>query len=474
MFRVRHRGKGDGGSTLSSSLRNGNQLPRMLGPFDAAALVISNVIGIGIFTTPGLVAQLVPHPLLMLGLWLLGGGLALVGASAYSELAALRPRAGGEYVYLHQAFGSLPAFLSGWTSFAAGFSGAIAAGAVGFAAYLSHYIPRAGDTRPLLSIPLFLGTLEVSSRSIVALSCIALLSAIHLCGLAPGRIVQNTLAGLQVLALLLLIVLGFSLGHGSIKHFAVFSGTAKPFGLLLALVPVMFTYSGWNAAAYVAEEIREPSQNVPRALALGTCGVTVLYVLLNSVYIYAAPTTELSRSINTGELAARALLGERATSVITPVILVALAGAISAMILAGPRVYFAMARDGLFPIPLGRVHPRFQTPVAAILAQAIWSGVLVISGTFDQILLFTGFAVVLFSGIAVLSVFVLRWKLRNEPRRVRAWGFPWLPAIFVAVSLAMVVNAFRQQPKPSAAGVLVIAAGLPVYWWFVRQVSQGH
>jgi basic amino acid/polyamine antiporter, APA family len=457
--------------SASSTPALGDRLPRKLGPLDAAALVISNVIGVGIFTTPGFVAQLVPHPLMMLGLWLLGGVLAFVGASAYSELAVLRPQAGGEYVYLREAFGSLPAFLSGWTSFVAGFSGAIAAGAVGLAAYLSHYVPLAGDTRPLLSVSLFFTTLEISTRSIVALICIALLSAVHIRGLAPGRIVQNTLAGLQVSALLILVVLGFSLGHGSKAHFAVLPGAVKPVTLLLALVPVMFTYSGWNAAAYVAEEVRDPCRNLPRALALGTFTVIALYLLLNSVYIYAAPTSELASSINTGELAARALLGEPAARVIMPVIIVALAGAISAMMLAGPRVYFAMARDGVFPTRAGKVHRRYLTPATAILAQALWSGILVISGTFEQILLFTGFAVVLFSGIAVVSLFVLRWKLRDEVRSVRAWGFPWLPGVFVAVSLAMVVNAFREQPRPSAAGALVIAAGLPVYWWFVR---RGH
>jgi APA family basic amino acid/polyamine antiporter len=465
-------------------------LARSLGPLDAAAVIVSNVIGVGIFTVPGIVAQMVPHPLLMLAAWLAGGLLAFAGANAYAELAARRPHAGGEYVYLREGFGPLAAFLTGWTSFVAGFSGAIAAGAVGFAEYLGRYSPRFADTTPLVSLPLYVVTLELSPRALVALVVLFVISAVHIRGLGPGRYLQNTLTALKLLALLALIGFGFALGTGSFANLTAAADPARPrpemSGWLLALIPVMFTYSGWNAAAYLAEEIREPGRNVPRALALGTAAVVALYLLLNVLYLYALPGETLAGTIRAGDAAAEALFGARGAQWLTPLFLIGLAGSISAMILAGPRVYFAMARDGLFPGAAARVHPRFQTPAAAIAAQSLWSALLVLTGTFEQLLLYTGFAVVLFSGLAVLALFLIRRRggfippEQNDGRReaapttetthFRCWGYPVTPAIFVLASLAMCVNAIQRDPRPSLAGLAVMAAGLPVYWWFRHRV----
>jgi APA family basic amino acid/polyamine antiporter len=353
--------------------------------------------------------------------------------------------------------------LSGWTSFIAGFSGAIAAGAVGLATYLGHYIPPAADNRPLLVVPLLFANLNFSPRTITACLVILLLSAIHVRGVGPGRHLQNALTVLKLLALFFLIVLGFALGRGSVANFSARPGHLAPLGCLLAMVPIMFSYSGWNAASYVAEEIREPTRNVARGLALGTGSVIALYLLLNAVYLYAIPPQKMTGSINTAEVVAEALAGPVGGKLITPVILVVLAGGISAMILAGPRVYFAMGRDGVFPRGIAKVHMRYRTPAVAITAQAIWSIILVLSGSFEQLLLFTGFAVVLFSGLAVLSLFLLR---RAHPAQLHtgAWGYPWAPAVFVLLSLAMVANMFVVAPKPSLAGIALIAAGVPVYW----------
>ncbi|MGH9493083.1 MAG: APC family permease [Terriglobales bacterium] len=447
-------------------------LDRALGPVDAAALIVSNVIGIGIFTTPGIVAQMVPDPLAMLATWIAGGALAFAGASAYAQLAALRPHAGGEYVYLREAFGPLAAFLTGWTSLVAGFSGAVAAGAVGLIAYLGRYLPWIDDPTPLASLPLGVATLEFSPRTLAAVAIIFALSAIHIRGLGPGRALQNTLAGVIVLALVLLIGLGFSAGAGSLHHLAMPAARTQPMGWLLALIPVMFTYSGWNAAAYVAEEVRQPRRNVPRALALGTFTVVLLYLLLNLLYLYALPPARLAGVINAGNAAAEALFGAGAAGALTALMLVALAGGISAMIVAGPRVYFAMARDGLFLAAAAKVHPRFRTPVTAILAQAFCSALLVVSGKFEQLLIYTGFAVVLFSGVAVLALFVLRRRHPQEAEQLQAWGYPVAPALFVAACLAMVLNAVWERPGPSAAGLAVMAAGVPVYLWWKKRGTR--
>jgi len=442
-------------------------LSRRLNAVDGAALVVSNVIGVGIFFTPGIVAQLVPNPLAIFGVWLAGGVLASIGASAYSELAARRPRAGGEYVYLREAFGPLAGFLTGWTSFVAGFSGAIAAGAVGMAAYLGRFIPAAVDPKPLFKIPLYVTSLDVPASKIIAILVIFAISGIHICGLGPGRLVQNALAGTKVAALVLLILLGVTLGSGSAKNLSI-GGPVLPTNWLLALIPVLFTYSGWNAASYVAEEVRDPARNLPRALALGTGATVAVYLLLNFLYLYAMPAERLAGIIGGGDAVAESLFGPRAAGAVSALMLVALVSSISAMILAGPRVYYAMARDGLFFRSAADVHPRYHSPAKAIIAQAVWSGILVLSGTFQQLLTYTGFAIVLFGGAAVAALFVLRRAKKSEDLPFRTWGYPVAPAIFVMVSLAVVLNGFWLSPGPSAAGLLIIAAGVPLYLWARR------
>ena len=450
-------------------------LDRRLGTFDAAAIIISNVIGSGIFLTPAVVASLTGEGWTLLAVWLAGGAIAFAGAMAYAELATLHPHAGGEYVYLREAFGPLAGFLTGWTSFVAGFSGAIAASAVGFASYLGRFVPAAGDTRVIVRVPLGVVDVTVTPQALVAILTILLLSWIHVRGLGPGRIVQNVLAGAKVTGLVALVVLGFTIGDGSWHHFG---GTAAAgpaaSGFLLALVPVMFSYSGWNAAAYVAEEVREPARNVPLALSIGTISVVLLYVALNVLYVYAMPVRELaavpgSRLMDT---VAERLFGFVAGDVLALFTIVSLAASISAMVIAGPRVYFAMARDGLFVPSASTVHPKFHTPASAILAQGVWSGVLVLSGTLSQLVSYTGFAVVLFSAIAVLALFVLRHRHPDAPRPFRALGYPWAPASFVGASAVIVMNEIWRNGPTAAAGLAVIAAGVPAYFLVRRRARR--
>ncbi|HEY2431180.1 MAG TPA: amino acid permease [Vicinamibacterales bacterium] len=431
------------------ALPAGAFLERRLGAFDAAAIVVSNVIGGGIFFVPVIVAQLVPNPGALLAVWVAGGTLALFGAMAYAELAAVRPHAGGEYVYLRDAFGPVAAFLTGWTSFIAGFSGAIAASAVALADYVTRFVPGAAHARPVL-----------------ALTAIAALTLVHVRGVGPGRLVQNLLAGLKVAGILIIVAAGFAFGHGHAENLTP-AGHAAAVPWLLALVPVMFTYSGWNAAAYVAEEVRDPSRNVPLALGLGTLAVVAIYVLLNALYLYAIPVGELS-AVPGGRLldtAAERMFGVAAGHLLAVFTIVSLSASVSAMILAGPRVYFAMARDGMFVRAAGRVHPRFHTPAAAIIAQSIWSAVLVLSGTLSQLVSYTGFAVVLFSAVAVSALFVLRRRdaLGRAPA-FSAIGYPWAPALFVIASAVMLGNEVWRNPLPTLVGSALIAAGVPVYF----------
>jgi APA family basic amino acid/polyamine antiporter len=444
-------------------------LDRRLGPLDAASIVVSNVIGGGIFFVPILVAALVSDARAILFVWALGGALAFAGAMAYAELAALRPHAGGEYVYIRDAFGPAAAFLSGWTSFVAGFSGAIAASAIAVADYTGRFLPAAGDGSPLLTVPLPGIPLVVSRKTIVALMVIGALTIIHIRGLRLGRVVQNGLTAVKVAALVLFVALGFTIGHGVTAQI-VAPGTAGIAPMLLALIPIMFTYSGWNAGAYVAEEVRDPERNVPLALGLGTLAVIVIYLSLNALYLYALPPAELAAvpGARLTATVAERLFGVVAGGLLAAFTIVSLAASMSAMMIAGPRVYFAMARDGVFAAPAREIHPKFRAPTQAIIAQAIWSGVLVLSGTLSQLVSYTGFAVVLFSAIAVAAVFVLRRRVPTEPRPFRAWGYPWAPATFIVASALMLANEIYRSPQTSVAGLAVIAAGVPMYLWMRR------
>jgi len=450
-------------------------LDRRLGPLDASAIVISNVIGVGIFTTPGIVASMLPNSMAMLGVWALGGALAFAGALAYAELAAWRPQAGGEYVYLRESFGSLAGFLTGWTSFVAGFSGAIAAGAVAVAVYLDKFIPGAGDGTAIAAWSVGPFGIAVSPRAMVAIVTIVVLALVQARGVGPGRLVQNSLTMMTVLCLGGFVVAGLIVGQPLPSPVEQLNHAPPANGWLIAMVPVMFSYTGWNAAVYVAEEVRNPTRNVPLALALGTASVVALYLALNALYVRIVPQHELVGAIGVGEIAAGRLFGSAAEAMFAGLAILIILSSLSAWTLAGPRIYFAMARDGVFLQSAARVHPRYRTPVIAILAQTLWAALLVLSGTFEQLLTYTGFSVILFSALAVFSLFFVRIRGKDTDT-FRAWGYPWAPAVFCAVSFAIVANTIVSAPGPAFAGLAVMAAGVPVYWWTrkrIRYVDDG-
>jgi APA family basic amino acid/polyamine antiporter len=445
-------------------------LERRLGPLDGAAIIVSNVIGGGILFFPVLIAASVPDATLFLSTWLVGGALAFCGAMGYAELAALRPRAGGEYVYLREAYGPLVGFLTGWTSFVAGFAGAMAANAVFFVLYLDRFVPGVNNPTPFFAIPIPYVGITVSRQTLMAIAVVWAFAFIHVRGVGPGRLVTNVLATLKVTAFLIFIALGLSIGAGSTANLTGSAGPVTITSYLSAFVLVMFTYSGWNAAAYMAEEIRDPGRNVPRALAIGTAAVVVIYLLINALYIYVIPIGEL-RQVQ-GSLLDRVadrLLGARAGDVMGVVSIVSLAASINAFTFAGPRVYFAMARDRVFFPAAAHVHPKYATPARSIIAQAIWATLLILTGSLDALGNYVGFAITLFAGIAVAAVFVLRAREPNAPRPFKAIGYPITPAIFVIASLAIVLNAIFTRPLVTGLGLLVILSGIPLYYWFNRR-----
>ncbi len=454
----------------------GPGLERRLGPLDAAAIIVANVIGGGILFFPPGIAANAPTNWLFLSTWVAGGFLAFCGAMAYAELAALRPRAGGEYVYLREAYGGLAGFLTGWTSFIAGFAGAIAASAMIVPFYLERFAPGAANSTPWVQIPLPYLTLTVSNQSMIAIAIVWLLAFVHIRGVGPGRVVSNALTILKVGALLAFIAVGLAMsGSVATPPAAQSAGTATMTGWFLGLIVVMFVYSGWNAAAYMAEEVRDPGRNLPLALALGTGAVTLIYILINVLYLRVIPIQELvTIKGSVLDVAAERLIGVRAGDVMGIISIVSLAASVNAMTFAGPRVYFAMARDGVFLPAASRIHPTYKTPWVSIAGQAAWATVLILTGSLDALGNYVAFAITLFAGIAVGAVFVLRARDPHAPRPFKAVGYPWTPAIFVFFSFVMVVNAIYREPRVTGLGLLLIAAGIPLYFWFTRRAKSGR
>lgn len=424
------------------------ELVRQIGWRTAAMVVIANMVGSGIFTTTGFMARDLGSPWRVLALWVAGGCIALAGALAYAELGAALPEAGGEYVYLREAYGPLPAYLSGWTSFFAGFSGALAAALFGFSAYLQRALQ---------------GVMALPDARVVALATLWALTAVHVVGAGPGGKVQRVLTAATVVAIVVLVAAGFAAGDGSTANFlasAPAEGSAA-----VSLIFVLYAYSGWNAAAYLAGEIHAPERGIPRALLCGTTVVMALYVALNALYLYALPIPQMAGVLEVGERAVAALFGNAAARIVGGIIALAILSSASAMVLTGPRVYYAMAGDGLMPRRLGAVSPRFGTPAAAILLQSAWTSVLILAfGVFEPVVVYTGFAVTLFSAIAVAAVLVLRAR---RPMMQRPFSMPagvGLVAVYVSVSAWIVAHVLVNRPMEALLGLATVGAGAPLYY----------
>lgn len=432
-----------------------DSLRRSAGLDTAAALVIANTVGSGIFTTSGFIARDVGSPWWLLGLWIAGGLIAFVGALSYSELAAAMPEAGGEYVYLREAYGPLLAYLSGWTSFFVGFSGAIAAAALAFVGYLHQLAPIPDSSAP--------------SGKLAAIAVLAVLTAAHVAGLRFGGIVQRLLTLGTVGAMVALIGCGLASGRGDLGHFA--SRVPAHGYAAVALIFVLYAYSGWNAAAYIAGEVRDPGRNLPRALLLGIGVVMVLYVGMNLVYVYALPIPAMSGVLALAEKSSMKLFGPAAAAVVTAILALAILNSASAMVIAGPRVYYAMACDRVFPAGLGLVNPFFGTPARAMVLQGAWSSILILFfGAFEKIVLYTGFAITIFSGLSVAALIVLRIRRPAMARPFRMPGYPWLPAAYVLILSWIATYTMVGRPAEALVSLAVVGFGLP--WYFLGKLFQ--
>ncbi|MEJ2717629.1 MAG: amino acid permease [Deltaproteobacteria bacterium] len=444
-----------------------SDLKRQLGLFSATILVVANMVGTGIFTTPGFVIRELGTPFTMLLCWIVGGVFALSGALCYGELGAAYPEAGGEYVYLREGFGKWLGFLSGWTSLIVGFSAPIAAASMAFAAYAFDTMSIAPG--PLVSLTLFgVPIASLSALTVVATGTIVILSGVHSYSLLFGARVQNALTVFKIAIILAFVIAGFTMGRGSTFHFSggISFESLYEGNFAIALIFVSFAYSGWNAAAYLGSEIRRPGINIPLALFIGTSLVMALYLILNIVYIYALPAREMSGVIEVGAKSAAALFGPGIGAYFSGAIAFALLSVLSAMIMAGPRIYYAMSKDRVFFRLFGSVSEARKTPGYSILLQGAIAVGMVITASFDKLLLYIGFTLSLFTMLAVVSLMRLRVTRPREEGGYRTFGYPVTPLVFILGNLWIIYWTVNSRPVTAFWGLATIGAGAVVYRFF--------
>jgi len=419
------------------------ELKRQIGLFDAVMLISGDMIGTGIFISTGVIAAQVPSPGGVLLVWIFGGLLALAGALSCAELSASMPYAGGDYNYIREAYGRLMGFLSGWSSFLVTFSGAIAFLAVIFNEYMSFFVPVLGSKEVFFSATLPLVSINITNGTLFSIFAVLAISALHCIGVRQGTVTQNILTVIKIGSLVGIILLGIFIGKGSTEHFSPlfdWDKIAKSSVFASAFIPAIFAYSGWNAIIYIAGEVKDPERNLPKALLMGNLIVIVLYLAINVVYIYGVPVTEMKGAARISEVATTALFGYPTSALITGLITISILGALNVVTMLGPRIYYAMARDGVF-----------------------WSCLLILTNTWGTLFTYVSVVITLFSALTVGSVIVLRYKRPELKRPYKLWGYPIVPILFVAVNLWIVWGSVTENPRDSLIGLAIVCLGIPAY-----------
>jgi len=433
------------------------ELPRKLSVVDSAAIVVGTVIGSAVFIVPNSVAQNLQSVPAFLGVWMFTGILSFFGALAYAELGAMMPSTGGQYVYLREAYGPLPAFLCGWAFFLVIQSGAIATLAAGFSIYLSYFVPLGTPLARLVSVALILALTGVNYR-----------------GVRQGAAVQKTFALLKLAGIAILVASAVFATRepGTVAPAATPAGFAfRQFGV--AMIACLWAYEGWNCISFVAGEIKNPQRNIPLALGLGVATIMVIYLSANLAYLKILPLAEIAEAPRVAATVAERTLGAVGATFVSLTILLSIIGSTNGSILTAARVYFAQARDGLFFSRVAEVHPRFETPGFSLLFQGVWASILAASGSYEKLFSYVIFAAWIFYGMTVTAVLILRRKEPNRERPYRMWGYPVTPMLFAGVSFWFVGNTLVTRPGPSLLGLAIIATGVPVYFYWRRgRVSE--
>ena len=440
----------------------GERLPRRLGLWSAVAVAVGSTIGSGIFRTPASVAARVPDVGIFLGIWVVGAVVALCGALTYAELSAMFPRSGGIYVFIRKGFGALPAFLFGWAELLVIRPGAFGAISITAAAYSLRLV----GIDPQASV----AGLPLHAEQVLAAAYIAIVAAVNLRGIHRGAVLQNISTAFKVLALAALIVLGFALGGGVPPVGEV--GTAAPGTLspvLLALVAILWAYDGWGDLAFVGGEVRDPQRNLPRALVLGTVIVVVLYLGANLVYLHLIPMARMKDAELVAADSAQLLFGPAGVVAVSAAVAISTFGTLNGSMMTSPRIFFALADDGLFPAVIARVDAKTGAPAPAIVLTAVLGMVFVLVRTFSQLADQFVIGIWPFYALAVAAVYVLRRRRPELTRPYRTWGYPVVPAVFLVASLFLLGNYLLSRPQAFLTDVAVILSGIPVFWWWVRR-----
>jgi APA family basic amino acid/polyamine antiporter len=446
---------------MASASESRPHLVRDLNLAHALAINAGTIIGTGIFLVPKTIAASVETAGAILAVWVVASILAMLGALTYAELGAAMPQAGGDYVYIREAFGRRAGFLFGWTQLLVARSGSIAALAAGFAIFLGNFLP-----------------LDEWGGKIAALAAVVLLTGINVTGVRSGGNVQVVFTVLKIGALVVLIVLAFTSDAGTTANFSPFFGSGLELGFIglfgLALVDALWAYDGWNDVNLAAGEVRDPRRTIPRAMLGSISVVMVVYILANLAYLYVLPASSQAAS-QTGVAAdvARAIFGETGARFINVAILLSMFGALNGSILTGARIFYAMAEDGLFFRKFASVHPRYFTPAVALVGQALWAGLLILSGRFRQLTTYVVFASWVFYSLSALALIRLRRTRPDLDRPYMSWGYPYSQLLFVTAAIGIILNTLWVSPRESMVGLAIIFLGIPVFWiWESRRVEK--
>lgn len=431
-------------------------LKRVIGLPQATALVVGTIIGASIFVQPSEITGKVPSILGVFLVWLVSGVMTIFGALVCAELSSIFTRSGGVYVFLKDIFSPGLGFLWGWAMFWSMHSGIIAAISMIFARYSAYFIP--------------LNSLGIKA---VAMGMILVLSAVNYIGVRQGSLLQTLFTLGKIMAVMAIIVLGFSLGSKVQGHFVTSSIPAKISfqDFLLAIIAGLFAFGGWHMVTYNAEETINAQKTIPRALMLGTVIVTLCYIALNAVYLYVLPLDKVISSTRIAADAADKLLGSGGGAIMSGIVVFSTFGAVSGIVLAGPRVYYSMAQDGLLFRWIGDIHPKYKTPHKAIIVQAIWSSVLVVTGTYRVLFTRVVYTEWVFFGLMAVGLFLLR-RRPGIKRFYNIWGYPLVPALFIIASFIVVINQVISDPAESVLGFSLVAVGLPVYFFWSKQIQK--
>ena len=460
-------------SSPSTAKSESPSLVRGLSLLDSVLLLCGGIIGSSIFLTAKDIARPLPHPALFLLVWILGAGISLLGCTAFAELGSMFPDSGGQYVYLREAYGDLPAFLYGWMLFSVANGGTIAALSVASAAYLGGIVPAISQEHVVFAA----AGIVLTRTHVVALLAIVAVTWINVVGLRWGAILQNLATWAKFAAMAAFVILGFAIGKGDWHHFSPAPGQSLTLGLStgqlvsafgVALIAVFWAYDGWVYITWVSGEVKDPRRNVPRAMVLGVVAVGIIYMAMNLTYVYALPLGEIAKHEIIAHSAAVALFSPAAAVWLSALIAVSCFGAMASCTMSGARVYFAMARDGAFFQKMAQVHPKWRTPAFSLIGQSIWGAVLTLSGRYDQLYTYVMFGMVLSYTLTVIGLFILRWKRPELSRPYRCTGYPWLPGIYVLIGGAWTLNTIVTRPTEALAGVAIVLIGVPGYLYWKR------